>query len=42
MIRIELHIEMSYEVDEHGADFVFDIHAAHTRRARRSPANASR
>ena len=30
MIRIELHVELSYEVDEHGADFVFNIHAAHT------------
>ncbi|HEU0199695.1 MAG TPA: transglutaminase family protein [Burkholderiaceae bacterium] len=31
MIRIELQVELSYEVDEHGADFVFNIHAAHTR-----------
>jgi len=30
MIRIELRVELSYEVDEHGADFVFNIHAAHT------------
>jgi hypothetical protein len=30
MIRIELQVELSYEVDEHGADFVFNIHAAHT------------
>jgi transglutaminase-like putative cysteine protease len=30
MIRIELHVELSYEIDEHGADFVFNIHAAHT------------
>jgi len=31
MIRIELQIDLHYEVDEHGADFVFNIHAAHTR-----------
>ena len=30
MIRIELQVELSYEVDAHGADFVFNIHAAHT------------
>jgi transglutaminase-like putative cysteine protease len=30
MVRIELHIELGYEIDEHGADFVFNIHAAHT------------
>ena len=30
MIRVELQIELSYEVDAHGADFVFNIHAAHT------------
>ncbi len=30
MIRIELGIELNYEVDRHGADFVFNIHAAHT------------
>ena len=30
MIRIELQVELSYEIDEHGADFVFNIHAAHT------------
>jgi transglutaminase-like putative cysteine protease len=30
MIRIELQVELSYEVAEHGADFVFNIHAAHT------------
>ena len=30
MIRIELNVELRYEVDEHGADFVFNIHAAHT------------
>jgi transglutaminase-like putative cysteine protease len=28
--RIELSIALSYEVDEHGADFVFNIQAAHT------------
>ena len=30
VIRIELQVELDYEVDEHGADFVFNIHAAHT------------
>ena len=30
MIRIELQVELSYEVDQHGADFIFNIHAAHT------------
>lgn len=32
MIRIELHIELTYEIDSGGADFVFNIHAAHTAR----------
>ncbi|NRF70280.1 transglutaminase family protein [Aquincola sp. S2] len=30
MVRIELQIDLNYEIDEHGADFVFNIHAAHT------------
>jgi len=30
MIRIELQVDLSYEIDEHGADFVLNIHAAHT------------
>ena len=30
MIRIELSIELNYVVDAQGADFVFNIHAAHT------------
>ena len=30
MIRIELHIGLRYEVDANGADFIFNIHAAHT------------
>ena len=30
MIRIELNIELNYLVDPQGADFVFNIHAAHT------------
>lgn len=30
MISIELNIELNYEVDPQGADFVFNIHAAHT------------
>jgi transglutaminase-like putative cysteine protease len=31
MIRIELKVDLSYEIDQYGADFVFNIHAAHTR-----------
>jgi transglutaminase-like putative cysteine protease len=30
MIRIALQAELRYEIDAHGADFVFNIHAAHT------------
>ena len=30
MIRIQLNIELNYEIDQFGADFVFNIHAAHT------------
>ena len=30
MIRIELNIELDYLVDPQGADFMFNIHAAHT------------
>jgi len=30
MIRIELQIELNYTIDQHGADFIFNIHAAHT------------
>lgn len=30
MIRIELNVELRYEVQEGGADFVFNVHAAHT------------
>lgn len=30
MVRIELQIELSYEIDAFGADFVFNIHAAQT------------
>ena len=30
MIRLALEVELSYQVGEHGADFVFNIHAAHT------------
>ena len=30
MIRIQLDIELNYEIDPLGADFVFNIHAAHT------------
>ena len=32
MIRIELNIALSYEVDAPGADFLFNVHAAHTPR----------
>ena len=31
MIRLELQVELNYEIDEYGADFVFNIHAAQTR-----------
>jgi transglutaminase-like putative cysteine protease len=31
MIRIQLKVDLSYEIDQYGADFVFNIHAAHTR-----------
>ncbi len=30
MIRIELQIDLTYEIDAGGADFVFNVHAAHT------------
>ena len=30
MIRIQLQVQLNYEVDAPGADFVFNIHAAHT------------
>lgn len=30
MIRINLQVELNYDVGQHGADFVFNIHAAHT------------
>jgi transglutaminase-like putative cysteine protease len=30
MIRLELKVDLRYEVDGYGADFVFNIHAAHT------------
>lgn len=32
MIRIELNIDLSYEVDQHGADFIFNVQAARTPR----------
>ena len=31
MIRLELQVELNYEIDQYGADFVFNIHAAQTR-----------
>ena len=30
LVRIELELELKYEVAQHGADFIFNIHAAHT------------
>jgi transglutaminase-like putative cysteine protease len=30
VIRLQLQVDLSYEVDDQGADFVFNIHAAHT------------
>jgi transglutaminase-like putative cysteine protease len=30
MIRLALKVDLRYEIDGHGADFVFNIHAAHT------------
>jgi transglutaminase-like putative cysteine protease len=30
MIRIELQVDLNYEIDGGGADFVFNLHAAHT------------
>jgi len=30
MIRIQLEVGLGYEIDEHGTDLVFNIHAAHT------------
>ena len=30
MIRIELQVELNYDIDANGADFVFNIHAAQT------------
>lgn len=30
MIRISIELELNYEIDQYGADFVFNIHAAHT------------
>ncbi len=32
MICIELQVALSYEIDAHGAEFIFNIHAAHTPR----------
>jgi transglutaminase-like putative cysteine protease len=30
MIRMQLEVDLSYEIDARGADFVFKVHAAHT------------
>lgn len=32
MVRIDIQVDLNYLIDQHGADFVFNIHAAHTRR----------
>ena len=32
MIRLELALDLSYDIAEHGCDFIFNIHAAHTPR----------
>ncbi len=29
-VRLQLQVDLRYEVDEYGADFIFNIHAAHT------------
>jgi transglutaminase-like putative cysteine protease len=34
MIRLRLALELDYEVTEHGCDFIFNVHAAHTERQR--------
>ena len=34
MIRLRIAVELDYDVGEHGGDFVFNIHAAHTPRQR--------
>lgn len=30
MIRLELHVQLSYQIDPYGGDFVFNVHAAST------------
>ena len=30
MIRLDSQLELDYEIAQHGADFIFNIHAAHT------------
>ena len=30
MIRLDLSVELNYQIDSYGADFVFNIHAAQT------------
>lgn len=39
MIRIELQIDLNYTIGQQGADFVFNIHAAHTAHQRISAEN---
>ena len=34
MIRLRLALELDYDVGEHGCDFIFNVHAAHTERQR--------
>ncbi|MEO7852840.1 MAG: hypothetical protein ABIR94_11400, partial [Rubrivivax sp.] len=32
MIRLELALDLSYDIFDQGCDFIFNIHAAHTQR----------
>ncbi len=32
MVRMDIQVQLDYEVDNQGADFIFNLHAAHTRR----------
>ena len=34
MIRLRLALELEYDIAEHGCDFIFNVHAAHTERQR--------
>jgi hypothetical protein len=35
MIRLELQVDLNYQIDGYGADFLFNVHAAHTRQRKR-------